>query len=204
MNFTLRDFMPEFLRSVLWGNRKKWGLKFDDKDPCWLEWQRTYSEFYSATQRSGIGIKINDAGYEIMSSLDIGGKRVLEIGAADIRHLKYMKGKPSEYILIDNLQEFLRPAEEKLSSEGIPFKSILVERNKPWPLADQSVDIIISFYSLEHLYPLRPYLEDMKRVLKPGGTLIGAIPAEGGLAWGGGAHAHISAVVQEKYPNRSG
>jgi len=26
----------------------------------------------------------------------------------------------------------------------------------------------------------------MHRVLKPGGILIGAIPAEGGIAWGGG------------------
>jgi SAM-dependent methyltransferase len=46
------------------------------------------------------------------------------------------------------------------------------------------VDVVVSFYSLEHLYPLAPYLRELHRVLRPGGVLVGAIPAEGGLAWG--------------------
>jgi SAM-dependent methyltransferase len=33
---------------------------------------------------------------------------------------------------------------------------------------------------------LAPYLDEMLRVLKSGGRLVGAIPAEGGLAWGTG------------------
>ena len=32
---------------------------------------------------------VNDAGYGVMSSIDLTGKRVLEIGAGDIRHMKF-------------------------------------------------------------------------------------------------------------------
>ena len=49
----------------------------------------TYTEFYQANQRQGIGTRINDAGYTVMSNIDLTGKRILEIGAGDIRHIKY-------------------------------------------------------------------------------------------------------------------
>ena len=39
---------------------------------------------------------------------------------------------------------------------------------------------------MEHLHPLSDYLGEFFRVLRPGGLLVGAIPCEGGLAWGGG------------------
>jgi ubiquinone/menaquinone biosynthesis C-methylase UbiE len=138
-----------------------------------------------------------------MSDINLNGKSVLEIGAGDIRHLKYWKGNPAKYVLADVSADMMSYAAKCLKDAAISASELLVKRNEPLDLPDDSIDYIVSFYSLEHLYPLRPYLEDMKRVLKPGGTLIGAIPAEGGLAWGGGAHAHISAVVQEKYPSRS-
>ena len=50
--------------------------------------------------------------------------------------------------------------------------------------ASDGKDYQVTFYSLEHLYPFSEHLKDMLRVLKPGGKIVGAIPAEGGLAWG--------------------
>lgn len=186
MSFAIRKWLPEALATPLWGNRKKWGLEVNADDTCWRQWQKTYTNFYSENQRTGVGKKINDAGYQVMSAIDLTGKQVLEIGAGDIRHLQYMKGKPNEYVLADVSSEMMAFAQKKLAEQAITHRGILVQRNQTLPLSDQSMDIIVSFYSLEHLYPLRPYLEDMHRVLKPGGILIGAIPAEGGMAWGGG------------------
>lgn len=186
MSFAIRNWLPNALKKPLWGNRKKWGLEVNADDFCWQEWQKTYIKFYTETQRAGVGTKINDAGYKVMSAMDLSGKRVLEVGAGDIRHLQYLKGKPREYILADIREEMTVLAKKKLAEKDISSSTVLVERNQPLPLAEESIDVIVSFYSLEHLYPLRPYLQDMYRVLKPGGILIGAIPAEGGLAWGGG------------------
>jgi SAM-dependent methyltransferase len=184
--FALRNWLPNSLRAQLWGNRSKWGLTIDPDDPCWQEWQQTYGKFYSANQREGVGIRINDAGYRVMSHIDLTGKRVLEIGAGDIRHIQHWRGHPTEYILADVRSDMMQKAERRLAEKGVAYRAILLGREQALPLDDNSVDVIVSFYSLEHLYPLAPYLTDMRRVLKPAGTLIGAIPAEGGLAWGGG------------------
>ena len=54
------------------------------------------------------------------------------------------------------------------------------------PIPDLQFDVIVSFYSLEHIYTLPSFLNELERVLRPGGILIGAIPTEGGLAWGVG------------------
>lgn len=182
----IRHILPRSMRARLWGDRERWGLTVDEQDPCWQEWLDTYAAFYLANQREGIGTRVNDAGYRVMSTIDLSGKRVLEIGAGDIRHLSHWRGKPSEYLLADVSTDMMDFAQKRLTEAGIPHRTLHVDRNQPLDLEDASVDVIVSFYSLEHLYPLRPYLDEIKRVLKPGGTLIGAIPAEGGLAWGGG------------------
>lgn len=182
----IRNILPHSLSSKLWGDRESWGLTPNYDDPCWQQWQSTYTEFYQANQREGIGTRVNDAGYGVMSTIDLTGKRVLEIGAGDIRHIKYWRGKPAEYLLADVSPEMMAFAQKRLDEHGVTYRSLPVGRNQPLALEDASVDVIVSFYSLEHLYPLRPYLEEFKRLLKPGGCLIGAIPSEGGLAWGGG------------------
>ena len=184
MKFSIRDFFPNFIYSRLWGNRKRWGLTPKAEDPCWQEWGRTYVDFYQSNQRHGVGTIVNDAGYRIMSGVDLSGKTVLEVGAGDIRHLDYLNGNPSEYILADISNEMMEFAKSKLKDRGISYKTILVDRNQVLPIEKASVDVVISFYSLEHIYPLDPFIKDIDRVLKPNGILVGAIPAEGGLAWG--------------------
>lgn len=184
MGANLRKLMPRFISNILWGNRKRWGLKIKEDDPCWIEWQETYEKFYSTNQRESVGLKVNDAGYQVMSAIDLTGKKVLEIGAGDIRHLKYLQGKPDKYFLADISPKMMDFAKQKLKEREISYNSILVDRNQPIPLKNETIDVIVSFYSLEHLYPLHDYLKDMYRILKPGGILIGAVPAEGGLAWG--------------------
>ena len=182
----IRDLLPHGIRAPLWGDRERWGLVVDDQDPCWHEWQRTYLDFYAANQREGVGTRVNDAGYRVMAKIDLGGKRVLEIGPGDIRHIAFWRGRPDQYFLADIQTAMLNKAEDKLAAAQVPCRSMLVRRGERLPLEDASVDVVVSFYSLEHIYPLPPYLDEISRVLRNGGILIGAIPAEGGLAWGGG------------------
>lgn len=184
MSFVIRNWLPKFLKVPLWGDRERWGLSIVVDDFCWQEWQKAYNNFYQKNQREGLGMLVNDAGYQIMKEIDLTGKRVLEIGAGDIRHLEYLQGQPKEYILADISKEMMVIAQNRLQEKRVRHKSILLNRNQPLPLEDESMDVIISFYSLEHLYPLKPYLDDMNRILKPQGLLVGAIPAEGGLGWG--------------------
>jgi SAM-dependent methyltransferase len=182
----IRNVLPKSMKVPLWGDRARWGLTPMLEDGCWREWQSSYTDFYQENQRDGIGTLVNDAGYAVMSSIDLAGKRVLEIGAGDIRHMRFWHGEPAEYLLADISADMMALAKRRMEERGISYSTLPVVRNQPLALGDASVDVIVSFYSLEHLYPLRPYLDEFKRLLKPGGHLVGAIPAEGGLAWGGG------------------
>jgi SAM-dependent methyltransferase len=184
VKFIARKFTPYTAGKILWGDRKKWGLQVRENDPCWTEWLKVYSTFYNQNQREGIGTKVNDAGYRVMQQVDLTGKKVLEIGAGDIRHTAFWKSQPSEYLLADVSADMMEKAESRLKQKKVPYQSFILTRTEKLPLEDNSVDIVVSFYSLEHLYPLSPYLDEMHRVVKPGGLIVGAIPAEGGLAWG--------------------
>ena len=92
-----------------------------------------------------------------MSRIDFTGKRVLEIGAGDIRHLTHWRSGVSEYLLADVSTDMMNFAKKRLT-RLLFHPHLHVGRNQPLALEDASVDVIVSFYSLEHLYPLRPYL----------------------------------------------
>ncbi|MFT3892214.1 MAG: class I SAM-dependent methyltransferase [Anaerolineales bacterium] len=141
--------------------------------------------FYRDTQRQGIGETVNDAGYKIMQEIDLMGKHVMEIGPGSLPHIRYWKGQPQQYTLVDIQQNILDLAGSILKERSIQVNSHRVE-SPQLPIPSEQIDVLISFYSLEHLYPLDNYISELERVLKPGGVLIGAIPAEGGLAWGVG------------------
>lgn len=182
----LRNYLPYNLYSPLFGNRKQFGLKVHPEDTCWLEWQKIYLDFYYANQKRSVGAVVNDAGYKVMQEVDLNGKMVLEIGPGDINHISSWHGKPECYVIADIQQPMLDRASAKLASAEVSHKAVLLEDREKGilPFQDNSFDILVSFYSLEHLYPLEDHLPELVRVLKPGGVLIGAIPCEGGLAWG--------------------
>ncbi|HUG37114.1 MAG TPA: class I SAM-dependent methyltransferase [Candidatus Limnocylindrales bacterium] len=178
--------LPHRVSAPLFGDRAKFGLVVKPEDPSWQEWQRTYLDFYFSTQKQSVGKVVNDAGYTVMTRIDLTGKQVLEVGPGDINHIGSWRGTPARYVIADIQQAMLDFSSEKLTARGIPHEDRLLERADlgVLPFADREFDVVVSFYSLEHLYPLAPYVDGILRVLKPGGTLIGAIPAEGGLGWG--------------------
>lgn len=150
----LYKYLPYFVFKALFGDRRKFGLKpeFDDSD--FIRWRnKQYLEFYSNTQKRGIGKIVNSLGYSIMRYVDLGGKIVLELGPGIMEHLRYSKTRPEKYILVDVKKEFLETTSEILKSYGVyNIKSILVEDNRiDLPLDDESVDVIIAFYQLEHI-----------------------------------------------------
>lgn len=185
---TLGHRLPHVLSAPLFGDRAKFGLVVQLEDACWQEWQKTYLDFYFGTQKQSVGRVVNNAGYGVMRRIDLTGQQVLEVGPGDINHIGCWRGTPARYVIADIQQAMLDLASERLSAGGIPHECRLVERSDlgVLPFEDGQFDVVVSFYSLEHLYPLAPYVDGMLRVLKPGGALIGAIPAEGGLGWGMG------------------
>lgn len=185
--WSLGHRLPSCLVSPLFGDRKRFGIIVQAGDPDWLNWQDAYMDFYQNTQKQGVGNIVNEAGYRIFNSVDLAGKKVVEIGPGVLPHMRFWNGVPLHYALVDNQQALLDSSAEILAAKGIAFSCHLTDSYE-LPFETHQFDMVISFYSLEHLNPLHLYLTEFKRILSPNGVLLGAIPAEGGLAWGLGRY----------------
>ncbi len=196
----LRHLLPNALQKVLWGDRKKYGKDPADDDPEWRLWHdQHYLEFYSETQRQGIGERVCNAGYPVLRKLGFSQKSILEIGPGIIRHLEFIDEVPASYTIVDTKTAFLDGAERQLRDRGFSCESVIVERGAGLPFESGKFDCIISFYSLEHLHPLDKYLGEFERVMKSGAVLAGAIPCDGGLAWGLGRYLTTRRHVMRRY-----
>jgi len=183
----LYKYLPYFIFKPLFGDRKKWGLQTDFNDKDFRKWQdECYLEFYNDNQKGNIGTTVNHFGFKIMKEIDLSNKVVLEVGPGSIEHLDYNKTKANKYILADINKDFLDISSKRLKQYGIKNIETIQVEGLEIELDNNSIDIIITFHQLEHIYELDTYLQELKRVLKPNGILIGAVPTEGGIAWGTG------------------
>lgn len=188
--FTLGHRLPAVLTKPLFGDRQRFGLTPQTDDPSWQEWERVYLAFYEQNQKRSVGAIVNDAGYAVMRGIDLHGKRVLEVGPGVLSHRRFWQGRPDLYVIADVQERMLEQSAAQLAQAGVRYESRLVERGPASlrPFRGQRFDAIVSFYALEHLAPLEEFLEGLAAALAPDGVLVGAIPTEGGLAWGLGRY----------------
>ena len=64
---------------------------------------------------------------------------------------------------------------------------------------DASFDRVIAIHVLEHLRNLPPALDEVRRVLKPGGLFEVVIPCEGGLGYALGRRVTSQRVFEKRY-----
>ena len=100
--------MPRPISTRLFGDRHKYGYIPQENDPNWKEWENETLNFYHSTQKSGIGKRINDAGYHVLSLIDVNNKKILEIGPGEIIHINHWHGYPSEYVVVDRNEKMLK------------------------------------------------------------------------------------------------
>jgi SAM-dependent methyltransferase len=87
--------------------------------------------------------------------------RILDVGCGS-KPYRHLFGPIEEYLGLD-----------VYASSDV---DIIVEPGKPWPLPDQSFDVIFASQVLEHVENLDDILEEMNRVLRVGGHLIMTFP----------------------------
>lgn len=107
---------------------------------------------------------------------------VFDLGCGDGAHIPFMNSgdiyiggdidAPAVEILRKNNPETFAA---RMDAYGLPIKS-------------DSVDHIVSVYALEHMAYMDLILEELKRILKPGGHVFISVPNEGGLAWSVGRY----------------
>lgn len=187
---SIARYLPYTIQSALFGDRRRHGTAIHEEDADWQRWRALDLRFYDENQRESLGAFVNAAGHKIMQRVQIEGKVVLEIGPGSLDHISFWNGNPAMFHAVDVNEGFLDRAIARLKLHDIPHQPVVTRQsdNGILPFEDASVDMILSFYSLEHLDPLARYVEEIDRVLKKGGQLIGAVPCEGGVGWGLGRY----------------
>jgi len=103
-------------------------------------------------------------------------KKILEIGAGNEPHYKYLKKKDCEYTILEKNKtnkKFKRIKSKIYSGNKIPFKN-------------NSFDRIIISHTLEHILEPEKFIEEMMNKLKKGAILSISLPADPGLFWRAG------------------
>jgi len=196
----LRNYLPYFIYKRLFGDRKQFGNKKVETDSEWVEWTKTMWTFYENTQKT-TGKTVNDYGFQIIKNIDFNNKTVCELGPGYIDHLKYFEGIPHKYILVDTQQICLDISSQRIRNHfgnKVQIECIKADGDSI-ALEKESIDIVLSFHQLEHIYAIEKYIVNIRSILREGGLLAGSIPTEGGLAWGLGRYFTSRRYVRKNF-----
>jgi 2-polyprenyl-3-methyl-5-hydroxy-6-metoxy-1,4-benzoquinol methylase len=105
------------------------------------------------------------------------GETVLDLGCGAGEFSAALAGAGATPIAVDVAEEALRRARERVP--GLDAR--LWRAGEPLPAADVSVDAVWAGEVIEHVADVAPWLSEVRRVLRPRGTLLLTTPAHGPL-----------------------
>ncbi|MBX9578563.1 MAG: glycosyltransferase [Chthoniobacterales bacterium] len=110
--------------------------------------------------------------YALASEI-VKGKRVLDIASGEGYGSEMLSRTAASVVGVDIDSGTIEHAQKKYRKENLFFKK---GRCEQIPLLDHSVDVVVSFETIEHLDDHQKMLSEIKRVLTPGGILIVSTP----------------------------
>jgi SAM-dependent methyltransferase len=155
------------------------------------DYMKYFHEIYS--ERYGAVAKFNHT-YPLSSARP--GIRTLEIGAGLGEHLDFEDAsEQEEYVALE-----LRDEMAAVIAQAHPGISTLTgDVVAGLDVPDASFDRVIAIHVLEHLNNLPPALDEVRRVLKPGGLFEIVIPCEGGFGYALGRRVTSKRVFEKRY-----
>jgi SAM-dependent methyltransferase len=103
------------------------------------------------------------------------GKAVLDVPSGT-GYGSTLLGEPFRYVGLDIDAESVRWARQRYQRPGLEFYQGSMAR---MPFPDASFDVVICFEGLEHLAEQQAFVEEVHRVLRPGGVFIASTPHKG-------------------------
>ncbi|HEY8894042.1 MAG TPA: class I SAM-dependent methyltransferase [Niastella sp.] len=107
--------------------------------------------------------------YKTISLTHLAGKKVLELGCGEGYGMELLSPHTEQYLAVD-----------KKRPSGVSFNDnvLFKQCNLPFlaAIADNSFDTVICFQVIEHIRNDNKLLGEIKRVLRPGGTLLLTTP----------------------------
>jgi ubiquinone/menaquinone biosynthesis C-methylase UbiE len=103
------------------------------------------------------------------------GTTVLDLGSGAGEFSAQLAAAGATPIAVDVAAEALRRAGERVP--GLDAR--LWRADEPLPVQDASVDVVWAGEVIEHVVDVAPWLSEVRRVLRPGGTLLLTTPDHG-------------------------
>jgi SAM-dependent methyltransferase len=154
------------------------------------DWMRYWHEVLPSRHSR---VKAFDHTYPLRSARP--GDRTLEIGAGLGEHLRYEQLDDQEFHAIE-LRETMA---EALRGSFPEVHAVVGDCQERLPFGDGSLDRVIAIQVLEHLPDLPSALDEVQRVLVPGGRLAVVIPCEGGLGYALGRRVTSQRLFERRY-----
>lgn len=161
---------------------QRWLDIWEEESKNWKIYSHKFFRFFSESAHRKI--------VSLLESKSI--DEVFEIGCGTGKLLDFIE--PNIYIGFDTNYESLKLLKNKfhnalcIHGDGLSL-----------PVADSSVNCIVCIHTLEHIYDLAKFFDEIKRILKTNGIFIFAIPTEGGLAWKYGRNFVTGPHLKSKY-----
>lgn len=115
------------------------------------------------------------------------GKVVLDIAAGSGYGTNMLAQKAKKAYGVDVSSAAIKYAKENYNAKNIEF---LVGDAEEIPLADNSVDLVVTFETIEHIKNYKKFLAEISRVLKDDGLAIVSTPNDEEFAEGNHFHLH--------------
>lgn len=147
-----------------------------------------YEKYFKSLCNTGINSKGSRSFHKQINKLTHKKQNavVVEIGAGEGEHLIYCGSNTlhsaQKYLMVDTRNVWTK-AKENLTSAGIPIDKIeyIQASVEDLPIRDCSVDTIIVTCLLHHIVYPEKALDELVRILRPGGQLIVGMPTDSGI-----------------------
>ena len=132
------------------------------------------------------------------------GKVVLDIASGSGYGTKMLAQTASFVYGVDNNEMAINYSGKKYGAKNIKY---LVGDGESIPLDDNSVDIVATFETIEHIKDYKKFLDEIERVLKPNGLAIVSTPNDLEFAEGNHFHLHefkykeLVDLLKKHFPN---
>lgn len=123
------------------------------------------------------------------------GLKTLEIGAGLGEHLRYEPEADRNYYALELRQELA----DGLRSSFPAIQTIVGNCQERIDVPDDFFDRVLAIHVLEHLDDLPRALDEVVRVLRPGGSFSVVIPCEGGLGYHIGRSFSSKRIFEKRY-----
>ena len=165
------------------------------------DFERMVPEYHNHTITYGEHVARYQAAKEYVR-----GKRVLDIACGSGYGSKILAEAAASVVGVDVAEDAVAYASHYFSTKNASFK---VGDGVSIPLGDASVDVVISFETIEHIQDYERFLDEVKRVLTPGGLLLLSTPNDLEFAEGNHFHVHefkydeLKGVLAKRFKNLS-